>query len=174
LRSRLRFDSNTGRCIHCAHIDPAKYDGLSEGDAHVIHNTEGRASDDSIRSPVISRKVLGTLEFLVIHPTDWRMKFFIHEVIRVLLASGLGTGELRSDGFHDMAKGLGSRAGEFTEWLTFADPRQVDVDDVTRTRNPPPAPKAIPISGCVYDVKSRRLIDVQRAMQAGKVAQPAS
>ena len=43
-----------------ARLDPAKYAGLSEGDAHVIRNAGGRASDDAIRSLVISQKLLGT------------------------------------------------------------------------------------------------------------------
>ena len=50
-----------------ARFDPAKYAGLSEGDAHVIRNAGGRASDDAIRSLVISYKLLGTREWLVIH-----------------------------------------------------------------------------------------------------------
>ena len=43
-----------------ARLDPAKYAGLSEGDAHVIRNAGGRASDDAIRSLVISYKLLGS------------------------------------------------------------------------------------------------------------------
>ena len=53
-----------------ARLDPAKYAGLSEGDAHVIRNAGGRASDDAIRSLVISYKLLGTKEWFVIHHTD--------------------------------------------------------------------------------------------------------
>jgi len=53
-----------------ARLDPAKYAGLSEGDAHVIRNAGGRASDDAIRSLVISYKLLGTREFFVVHHTD--------------------------------------------------------------------------------------------------------
>src|SRR5215471_650466 len=52
-----------------ARLDPAKYAGLSEGDAHVIRNAGGRASDDAIRSLVISYKLLGTREWFVIHHT---------------------------------------------------------------------------------------------------------
>ena len=47
-----------------ARLDPAKYAGLAEGDAHVIRNAGGRASDDAIRSLVISHKLLGTREWL--------------------------------------------------------------------------------------------------------------
>jgi carbonic anhydrase len=46
-----------------ARLDPAKYAGLAEGDAHVIRNAGGRASDDAIRSLVISYKLLGTREW---------------------------------------------------------------------------------------------------------------
>src|SRR5262245_65582394 len=59
-----------------ARLDPAKYAGLTEGDAHVIRNAGGRASDDAIRSLVISYKLLGTREWFVIHHTDCGMEFF--------------------------------------------------------------------------------------------------
>ena len=69
-----------------ARLDPAKYAGLSEGDAHVIRNAGGRASDDAIRSLVISYKLLGTREWFVIHHSDCGMEFFTDEVMRDLLA----------------------------------------------------------------------------------------
>src|ERR1700749_5229018 len=56
-----------------ARLDPAKFAGLSEGDAHVIRNAGGRASEDAIRSLVISYKLLGTKEFFVIHHTGCGM-----------------------------------------------------------------------------------------------------
>src|SRR6266478_6110044 len=77
-----------------ARLDPAKYAGLAEGDAHVIRNAGGRASDDAIRSLVISYKLLGTREFFVIHHTDCGMEFFSNEVMRDLLASSLKTATL--------------------------------------------------------------------------------
>src|SRR5260370_42671438 len=67
-----------------ARLDPAKYAGLAEGDAHVIRNAGGRASDDAIRSLVISYKLLGTREFFVIHHTDCGMEFFTNDVMRNL------------------------------------------------------------------------------------------
>ena len=57
-----------------ARLDPAKYAGLAEGDAHVIRNAGGRASDDAIRSLVISHKLLGTNEWFVIHHSDCGMQ----------------------------------------------------------------------------------------------------
>ncbi len=50
-----------------ARLDPAKFAGLAEGDAHVVRNAGGRATDDAIRSLVISCKLLGTREWFVIH-----------------------------------------------------------------------------------------------------------
>jgi hypothetical protein len=74
-----------------ARLDPAKYAGLSEGDAHVIRNAGGRATDDAIRSLVISHKLLGTREWFVIHHTNCGMELFADEVIADLLDDDLGT-----------------------------------------------------------------------------------
>ena len=150
-----------------ARLDPAKFAGLSEGDAHVIRNAGGRASDDAIRSLVISYKLLGTREFFVIHHTDCGMEFFTNDVIRGLLNSSLETAELTPSGFRDVGKGPGSRAGEFIEWLTIPDQKQAVVDDVTRIRTHPLVPGSIPVYGYVYDVKSGRLIEVDEATRAG-------
>jgi carbonic anhydrase len=151
-----------------ARLDPAKYAGLAEGDAHVIRNAGGRASDDAIRSLVISYKLLGTREFFVIHHTDCGMLFFTNEVIRGLLSNSLETAELGTDGFRDVGAGPGSRAGEFIEWLTIPDAELSVVDDVSRIRNHPLVPSSIPIYGYIYDVKSGRLIEVPQATRAGK------
>ncbi len=59
-----------------ARLDPAKFAGLSEGDAHVIRNAGGRASDDAIRSLLISHKLLGTNQWFVIHHTDCGLEKF--------------------------------------------------------------------------------------------------
>src|SRR5438034_10226123 len=107
-----------------ARLDPAKYAGLSEGDAHVIRNAGGRASDDAIRSLVISYKLLGTREWFVIHHTNCSMEFFTNDVMRGLLASSLETAALTDKGFQDVGKGPGSHAGEFIEWLAIRDQNQ--------------------------------------------------
>src|SRR5215475_9318353 len=74
-----------------ARLDPAKYAGLAEGDAHVIRNAGGRASDDAIRSLVISYKLLGTREWFIVHHTNCGMQLFSDEIMRDLLASSLKT-----------------------------------------------------------------------------------
>src|SRR5215470_19296235 len=96
-----------------ARLDPAKFAGLKEGDAHVIRNAGGRASDDAIRSLVISHKLLGTEEWFVVHHTNCGMELFTDEVMRSLLKQSLDTATLTDKGFEDVGKGPGSRAGEF-------------------------------------------------------------
>jgi len=153
-----------------ARLDPAKYAGLAEGDAHVIRNAGGRASDDAIRSLVISYKLLGTKEFFVIHHTNCGMEFFSDDVMRGLLASSLETAELSSAGFRDVGRGPGSRAGEFIEWLTIRDQKQSVIDDVERIRKHPLVPKSIPVYGFIYDVSSGKLMEVEDATAVGKAA----
>ncbi len=146
-----------------ARLDPAKFAGLAEGDAHVIRNAGGRASDDAIRSLVISYKLLGTREWFVIHHTNCGMEFFTNDVMRGLLANSLETAALTNKGFQDVGKGPGSRAGEFIEWLTILDQEQSVRDDVQRIREHPLVPNNIAIYGYVYDVRSGMLLEVPEA-----------
>jgi carbonic anhydrase len=151
-----------------ARLDPARYAGLSEGDAHVIRNAGGRASDDAIRSLVISHKLLGTQEWFVIHHTNCGMEFFSDDVMRGLLESSLETAALGADGFSDVGQGPGSSEGKYIDWLTISHTENSVTEDVTRIRNHPLVPKSIPIYGYVYDVKSGRLVEVPEATAAGK------
>jgi carbonic anhydrase len=98
------------------------------------------------------------------------MEFFSNEVIRGLLASSLETAELTPQGFHDVGRGPGSKAGEYIEWLTIRDQRQAVIDDVERIRNHPLVPKSIPVYGFVYDVHSGKLIEVEDASAVGRAA----
>jgi carbonic anhydrase len=153
-----------------ARLDPAKYAGLSEGDAHVIRNAGGRASDDAIRSLVISYKLLGTQEWFVIHHSDCGMEYFTDEVIAGLLDHSLETAELTPQGFREVGTGpdSGSGAGHFIKWLTIANREQAVVQDVERIRQHPLVPPGIPIHGYVYDVRSGRLNEVPAASAAGR------
>jgi len=150
-----------------ARLDPAKYAGLAEGDAHVIRNAGGRASDDAIRSLVISYKLLGTAEWFVVHHTDCGMEFFTDEVIRGLLASSLETAALGPDGFTDVGTGPGSAEANYIDWLTIADAQESVVEDVARIRAHPLVPGGIPIYGYLYDVTTGRLVEVPGATKAG-------
>ena len=152
-----------------ARLDPAKFAGLAEGDAHVIRNAGGRASDDAIRSLVISHKLLGTREWFVIHHTDCGMETFTDEIMRGLLASSLETATIDQRGWRDTGKGPGSSEGRYIDWLTIDDNARSVVEDVARIRNHPLVNKSIPIHGYIYDVKSGRLMEVAEASKAGGV-----
>jgi carbonic anhydrase len=153
-----------------ARLDPAKYAGLSEGDAHVIRNAGGRASDDAIRSLVISYKLLGTREWFVIHHTNCGMEFFTNSLMGDLLAQSLETAELGPDGFRDVGSGPGSTEGHKIDWLTISDQAQSVVDDVSRIRAHPLVPQRIPIYGYVYDVATGRLQEIPEATRAGQAS----
>ena len=153
-----------------ARLHPSKYAGLSEGDAHVIRNAGGRATDDAIRSLVISYKLLGTREWFVIHHTDCGMALFTDDIISDLLEKSLETAQVDEKGWRDVGKGPGSGAGRFIKWHTFTDLPKSVTDDVTRIRNHPLVPKGIPIYGYIYDVRTGKLIEVADATRIGRAA----
>jgi carbonic anhydrase len=125
-----------------ARIDPAKALGLEEGDAHVIRNAGGRASDDAIRSLIISNELLGTREFVVIHHTDCGMLTFTNDQLREKLNDELGVD----------ASGI--------DFLPFSDVPQSVRDDLATLRATPLLPKEIPVRGFVYDVTTGALTEV--------------
>ncbi len=125
-----------------ARLDPARFLGLEEGDAHVIRNAGGRASDDAIRSLAISQQLLGTNEVVVIHHTDCGMLTFNNEDLRQKLKQ-----ELNADAGH-------------IDFLPFKDLEQSVRDDVAAIKNSPFLLKNIEVSGFIYDVRSGRLLPV--------------
>ena len=151
-----------------ARLDPAKFAGLSEGDAHVIRNAGGRASEDAIRSLVISYKLLGTREWFVIHHTDCGMLTFTNEVMRDLLAKSLDTASFHNGQWRDPGTGGGSPAGDYLEWLTIKDLAKSVVSDVTRIRQHPLVPARITLHGFIYNVSSGKLVEVPEAMSLGE------
>ena len=122
-----------------ARIDPAKALGLAEGDAHVIRNAGGRASDDALRSLAISHELLGTREVVVVHHTDCGMLTFTNDQIRQRLRDRLGADASAID------------------FLPFGDLDRSVRDDVATIRSSPLIPDDIAVSGFVYDVRSGRL-----------------
>ncbi len=131
-----------------ARLDPAKFAGLAEGDAHVVRNAGGRASDDAIRSLVISCKLLGTREWFVVHHTECGMETFTDEVVGQLLA--------------------GASEGEPVDWLAIRDRKASLVADVRRLRDHPLVPPTIQIYGFIYDVKTGKLEELPEATAAGR------
>lgn len=151
-----------------ARLDPAKYAGLAEGDAHVIRNAGGRASDDAIRSLVISHKLLGTVEWFVVHHTNCGMELFTDAVIGDLLEDNLETASFDGKAWSNPKHGGGNPAGQFIKWHTIKDQAESVLQDVQRIRQHPLVPAHIPIYGYIYDVKSGRLNPVEAAIEAGR------
>jgi len=153
-----------------ARLDPAKFAGLAEGDAHVIRNAGGRASDDAIRSLVISYKLLGTQQWFVIHHTNCGMETFDNATMADLLSQSLKTASVDATGWHDGGEGPGSEAGAQIDWLTISDLAASVVEDVRKIRSHPLVPGDIPIYGYIYDVRSGHLNEVPDATKAGATA----
>jgi len=151
-----------------ARLDPAKFAGLQEGDAHVIRNAGGRASDDAIRSLVISHKLLGTEEWFVIHHTNCGMETFTDGIMRDLCAHSLETAKLSDDGWRDVGEGPGSDEARYVDWLTIDDREEAVIQDVRRIRQHPLIPRDIAIHGFLYDVASGHLIEVHEATRVGR------
>jgi len=125
-----------------ARLDPARFLGLEVGDAHVIRNAGGRASEDAIRSLAISQQLLGTIEVVVIHHTDCGMLTFSNEDLRKKLKQELNAN------------------AEHIDFLPFKDLEQSVRDDVATIKNSPLLLKNIEVSCFIYDVKSGRLLPV--------------
>jgi carbonic anhydrase len=123
-----------------ARLDPAKFLGLEEGDAHVIRNAGGRAAD-AIRSLVISQQLLGTREIAVIHHTDCGMLSFTEEQLHRKL----------HDELHVHAE---------IAFLPFTDLEQSVRDDVAALRSSPLLLPEIPVRGYIYDIHTGRLHEV--------------
>jgi carbonic anhydrase len=151
-----------------ARLDPAKYAGLAEGDAHVIRNAGGRATDDAIRSLVISHKLLGTQEWFVIHHTNCGMELFTDGVMGELLDDSLETAQFDGKTWSNPKHGEGASAGRFIKWHTITDQPSSVADDVRRIRQHPLVSSKIPIYGYLYDVHSGNLIEVKEATDAGR------
>ena len=151
-----------------ARLDPAKYAGLSEGDAHVIRNAGGRATDDAIRSLVISHKLLGTSEWFVIHHTNCGMELFTDGIIGNLLEDSLETAQFDGNEWTNPKHGHGASAGRFVKWHTIEDQPSSVTQDVRRIREHPLVAGHISIYGYVYDVHSGKLVEVAEATAAGR------
>ncbi len=123
-----------------ARLDPAKFLGLQEGDAHVIRNAGGRAAD-AIRSLVISQHLLGTREIVLIHHTDCGMLTFTDEQLHQKL----------HDELHVHAE---------IPFLAFDDLEQSVRDDVEAIRTSPLLLPDVPVRGFIYDVHDGRLTEV--------------
>jgi carbonic anhydrase len=123
-------------------LHPEKALGLEIGEAHVIRNAGGRASDDALRSLVISSRLLGTTEFAVIHHTECGMLTFTNDDVRRQLREQTG-----ADASH-------------IDFLPFADLEESVRDDVAAILASPFIADSIPVSGYIYDVHTGAVTQV--------------
>ena len=117
-----------------ARLHPERFLGLQIGDAHVIRNAGGRASDDAVHSLIISSQLLGTREFLVIHHTDCGMLMLSNSDVHERLTAATG-----ADASH-------------IDFLPFDDLEEGVREDVRRIRQSPFIPAEASITGHVYNV----------------------
>jgi carbonic anhydrase len=118
--------------------------GLETGEAHIIRNAGGIATEDALRSLLISHHLLGTQEFLIINHTDCGMLTFKDENLRDRLEKQTGTAVVAPVHFH-----------------AFSDLESNVRRQIERVRSHPWIPKQIPVRGFIYDVKTGRLREVQ-------------
>lgn len=116
--------------------------GLKTGDAHIIRNAGGIATEDALRSLIISHHLLGTQEFLVINHTDCGMVTFDDHQLRDKLEEQTGVAVVAPAHFY-----------------AFKDVEQNVRQQVARIKNHPHV-RDIPVRGFVYDVKSGELSEV--------------
>ena len=150
-----------------ARFDPAKALGLEEGDAHVIRNAGGRATDDAIRSLIVSHKLLGTVEWFIIHHTDCGMQKISDETIAKLLEDDLETssfdGKSWSNNNNPKSENSkpGSKEGHKIDWYTFSSLKQSMAEDLKTIKNHNLIPSNIKIHGFIYEVSSGKLIKIE-------------
>ncbi|MGH3001599.1 MAG: beta-class carbonic anhydrase [Gaiellaceae bacterium] len=121
-----------------ARLDPAKFLGLDDGDAHVIRNAGGLATDDALRSLALSHWLLGTREAFVIAHTGCGMLSFTNEALRERLPPAVRD----------------------VDFLPFADLDESVRSSVRRVRESPLLPDDFAVTGLVYDTAHGRLREV--------------
>ena len=148
-----------------ARMDPAKFSGLSEGDAHVIRNAGGRASDDAIRSLVVSCKLMGTTDWFVIHHSGCGMQSYTDDDIRHLLGLDDDEPHPEESKWHHVHKSANTPSD--IHWLTFTDLAQSIIEDVDRIRQHPLVPASVAIYGYIYHIHHGTLEPVAEANRIG-------
>jgi len=118
--------------------------GLKTGEAHIIRNAGGIASEDAVRSLIISHHLLGTQEFVVINHTDCGMLTFKDEELREKLRKQTGAAVVAPARFY-----------------AFSDPEENVREQVQKIKTHPWLPREIPVRGFVYDVRSGKLREVR-------------
>jgi carbonic anhydrase len=126
-----------------ARISVEEVCGLKTGDAHIIRNAGGIATEDALRSLIVSHHLLGTEEFIVINHTDCGMLTFKDETLRKQLEEKTGARPATPAHFH-----------------AFSDLEENVRAQVGRIKSHPWLAKHITVRGFIYDVKTGRLHEV--------------
>ncbi len=148
-------------------IDPMKITGLNLGDAHVIRNAGGRASDDAIRSLLVSHKFFGTLDWFVVQHTKCGMATVTDQEVGDLFAKSLNPASNQNGKWQQSESGCGSNHGHDISWLTITDLEESVRTDVKIIANHPLVARTISIHGYIYDVESGLLKTVDDAFRPG-------
>ena len=124
-----------------ARLETGRMLGLEVGDAHVIRNAGGVVTDDVLRSLVISQRLLGTREIILIHHTDCGMLTFKDDEVKAGIEADTGLRpSFALEAFPNLEE----------------DVRQ----SIRRIRACPFVPVKDQIRGFVYDVDTGRLNEV--------------
>jgi carbonic anhydrase len=115
--------------------------GLTEGEAHVIRNAGGVVTDDAIRSLVISQRLLGTREIILIHHTDCGMLSFTDDAVKRQIQDDVG-----------IKPGFALEA--------FPDLDEDVRQSIARIKASPFVPHTDQIRGFVYEVETGKLREV--------------
>jgi carbonic anhydrase len=126
-----------------ARIEPMRLAGLKPGDAHIIRNAGARASDDAVRSLIISNRLVGTNEWLVIHHTGCGIEGLTNEKMADIANASFESGE-----------------GDYINWLTIGDRIESVREDVKRLRSHPLTPPDVTVAGFIYDIETGLLTEI--------------
>lgn len=149
-----------------ARMDPVLFAGLSD-DAYVVRNAGGRATEDAVRSLVISAKLLGTSEWYVIHHTDCGMAGFTNDTMRRLLGESLGRAVFENGQWNNVTDEPGADPGTM-DFLPFEDAAASVIEDVRILRHHPLVSRSIPIYGYLYDIHTGKLTEIEEASREGR------
>ena len=117
--------------------------GLHPRDAHMIRNAGGIATEDALRSLIVSHHLLDTQEFIIINHTDCGLLKVREDELKKKLTEKMGTSSGAPACFH-----------------AFEDLEENVREQMDRVRSHPWIPKQIPVRGFVYDVKTGKLSEV--------------
>lgn len=117
--------------------------GFNTGDAHIIRNAGGVVTEDVVRSLIISQRLLGTNEVMIVNHTDCGMLTFTDDALRSQLVQATNKLAVVPERFY-----------------AFTDVEKNVREQIHKLRTHPWIPEQIVVRGFVYDVKSGRLKEI--------------